>query len=226
MVKHVMSYAMVAAAFVAVTAAPSAAQTFAGSTSGCFYQVAACTPTAVATMPAAGPAMTFTGNSFSVSTPNPLSLSGANSLGVVTVGIDPNVGTGWNFLLNVSFTMPSGVAPVPAGANLFTAGLTGTFTNKNDVLSLNFDNTAHTFGFLGGSFTLQVSNDPTFVRTNNGNSETASAQINGQITLVNGPSSNETGIGAAAAVPEPDTYVMVTAGLMILGVAARRRRNH
>ena len=220
--KKLLSRSLRSIVLLAAVSLPCSAQTFAGSTSGCFYQVPGCSPTASATMPAAGPAVSFTGNTFSVNAPGPLQLSGANSLGTLVVGIDPNVASGWSFLLNVSFTMPNGVAPAPAGANLYTAGLTGTFTNKNDVLTLNFDNTAHTFNYLGGSFTLNVANDLTFTRTNNGNSETASAQINGQITLL--PPIGEQTVNSAAVVPEPGTYALVTAGLAILGVAARRRR--
>lgn len=222
MLKKSMLQSLSALTLLGAASLSASAQTFAGITSGCFYQVAACTPTSSASMPAAGPTVAFTGNTFSVSTPGSLALTGANSLGTLVVGIDPNAGAGWSFLLNVTFTLPSGVAPAPVGQNLFTAGLTGTFTNKNDVLSLNFDNSAHTFNYLGGSFTLSVTNDPTFTRTNNGNSETASAQINGQITM--GPSQGGP-VGAAAVVPEPGTYALVAAGLAILGVAARRRRN-
>jgi hypothetical protein len=217
-----LSQSFASLVLLAAVSLPSAAQTFAGTTSGCFYQVPGCSPTSTATMPAAGPALSFTGNAFSVNAPGPLQLTGSNSLGVVTVGIDPNVASGWSFLLNVSFSMPNGVAPASAGANQYTAGLTGTFTNKNDVLTLNFDNTAHTFNYLGGSFTLNVANDLTFTRTNNGSNETASAQINGQITLL--PPIEGGPVNASAVVPEPGTYAMVTAGLAILGVAARRRR--
>jgi hypothetical protein len=219
--KHI-ARSLSAVALLAVSTRPAEGQTFGGTTSGCFYQVAPCTPGLTATMPAAGPSVSFTGNSFAVTTPNPLLLTGSNSLGVLTVGIDPNVASGWSFLLNVSFTMPYGVVPAPAGENVFTAGLTGTFTSKNDVLSLNFDNTAHTFSYPGGSFTLAVTNDPTFTRNNNGNNETASAQINGQITL--GPGGQETALDPSAIVPEPSTYALVTTGLAILGVAARKRR--
>ncbi|MEO7520392.1 MAG: PEP-CTERM sorting domain-containing protein [Gemmatimonas sp.] len=203
---------------------PASAQTFGGTTSGCFYQAGSCTPSFGAALPVAGPTMSFTGNTFAVTAPGPLLLTGTNNLGTLTVGIDPNAGTGWNFLLNVGFSMPFGVAPAPAGQNLFTAGLTGTFTNKNDVLSLNFDNTAHTFNYTGGSFNLNVTNDPTFTRNNNGNNETASAQINGQITMLNGPIQEQGGVSTSAVVPEPGTYALVTAGLAILGLASRRRR--
>jgi hypothetical protein len=224
MFRKLIQRSMSVVALLVVGSLPSAAQTFGGTTSGCFFQSAVCTPVFTSSTPVAGPAMSFTGNTFGVTTPDPLLLNGSNNLGVITVGIDPNVASGWSFLLNVDFTMPFGVVPAPAGANMFTAALTGTFTNKNDVLSLNFDNTAHTFGYPGGSFTLTVTNDPTFTRNNNGNNETASAQITGEISILGGPMQNEGILTPTAVVPEPGTYALVTAGLAILGFAARKRR--
>ena len=193
----------------ALAGAAQAATTFTGYTDGCFG--AACVPSS-----ASGPqsttlgGLTYANSIFSVTDAGGFAAIGnmpaspnVDNLGSFSLTGAAFTYTGNAFDLRVSFTAPPGTAP---GSGVFTSVLSGqVIAIDNGGVFVNFDNTSQHFTFNGGgSFDLSV-ND---VAVTAGNT----IAVTGQITNV-------------AAIPEPDTYGMVLAGLGVMGFVIRKRKN-
>jgi hypothetical protein len=197
-----------AVAAVAV-AAPVHAQTvnFTGTTMGCFYTGAVCTPVANSTI--GGGSLQFQSGTFNVTTAGGFvgvgnTPDGTNNFGSFSLpaNVTPQtVAPGTNFLLHIMFTQPVGVSPNPVP---FTAVVTGTVGTNTGGYFINFNNDPRNITWTGGSGTIWV-ND---VSINNTGPATSVA-ITGNIT---------------ASVPEPSTYLLVASGLAGLMVTSRRRR--
>jgi hypothetical protein len=142
--------------------------------------------------------LTFTDGSFSIST------DGTVNLGTFQLhnGTDHYVTP---FELLVTFSAPAGTTP---GSGDFTAALTGHVTGDHDgPVAINFDNTAQTFNYAGGSFTLTVLD-----------LNVPAGQQNTSVALTGT-------IQSVAAVPEPSTWAMMILGFAGVGFMAYRRRN-
>ncbi len=207
--------ALVAGAALALGSGAASAleTTFVGYTDGCFGL--ACVP-----LGAPGPqslALGSTGLTYINSTFDATTSGGFLSLGS-TAGATPaanfnNLGSfvltgapldyvGNAFDLLVTFTAPPGTTP---GTALFADLISGSVTTT-DVggVFVNFDNTPKHFTFTGGSFDFFV-ND---VSLTAGHKIAVSGTILSQVT----------------AVPEPETYALLVAGLAAVGFMARRRK--
>lgn len=91
--------------------------------------------------------LTFADGSFSIST------DGTVNLGSFQLHNGTNDYI-TSFELLVTFLAPAGTTP---GSGEFTAALSGHVTGNHDgPVAINFDNTAQTFNYAGGSFTLTV----------------------------------------------------------------------
>ena len=186
--------------------------TFVGFTNGCFN--AACPPASdpsdqTIMLP---PGLTYNNSDFDATTSGGfLSLGSAgattpagnfNNLGSFTLSGDPGSYVGNSFDLLVTFTAPAGTTP---GTALFVDTITGSVTANNaGGVFINFDNTPQSFTFNGGTFEFFV-NDVSLTP--------------GQTIALSG-----TILATVTAVPEPETYALLMAGLAAIGFIGRRRR--
>jgi hypothetical protein len=142
--------------------------------------------------------LTFTDGSFSISTDGTVNLGSFQLHNGTDNYITP-------FELLVTFSAPAGTTP---GSGDFTAALTGHVTGDHDgPVAINFDNTAQTFNYAGGSFTLTVLD-----------LNVPAGQQNTSVALTGT-------IQSVAAVPEPSTWAMMILGFAGVGFMAYRRRN-
>lgn len=180
------------------------AQTFAGSTLGCF---------GTGCLPGSGPTtdgkLSYSGSTFNVTAVNGGASIGAtsgnvNNLGTFTLASTPGNQNfnGDVFNLAVTFTLPAGTSPNPGN---YTANLTGSVQQSNGQTSINFATTSRSFAFSGGTFTLEV---PSFVAVTPGNTIALSGNITAR--AVPGP------IAGAGLIP--------LAGLGVAWFARRRKQ--
>ncbi|HEY0171529.1 MAG TPA: PEP-CTERM sorting domain-containing protein [Pyrinomonadaceae bacterium] len=185
---------MIALAFLAVGASEARADevTLSGSTTGTVGGV---------------PQLTFTGNNFTGTTALGVgSLSGSNSLGSFFLSTAPTQALAGTFTLNVTFTVPTGIAG--GQGTSYTATITGSVSPNIDQggVLVHFNNPTQNFTFSNangtGSFSLTLAD--VFVQTGR------SAQLTAGFTGQQNP------------VPEPMTMLLFGTGLA--GVAAKVRR--
>jgi hypothetical protein len=197
-----------AAAVVFASAAPAAAVTFSGSTTGCFgsncssFQTTA--SAATGNPSDSGSELSFNTGSFNVTTTTgPVTIS----LGSFTLGDNSNNYGNDTFKLKIDFTAPTGASPDPS--NAFVADLTGNVNINGGTVTIDFGG-AQSFTFGGGTFNLTVNDVTLRIQDFFDNSDTAS--ITGSITNV-------------SAVPEPSTWAMMILGFFGVGFMAYRRSN-
>jgi hypothetical protein len=183
----------------ALGATAANATTFTGSTLGCFG--GGCT---VANASATGGA-SFTSGTFNQADSNGFlsigSVSGGDTLGIISVSGLSSTWVNVPFSLMVNFTAPAGTSPTGA---LYSALLTGSVSSDGaGGAFFDFNNTPQNFTFTGGTFSLFV-NDL--------------AISSGQTLNLNGV------IRTSAAVPEPATWGLMLLGFGGIGMAMRRRR--
>ena len=209
--KSVISASLVVAAATMglLAGAAQAATTFTGFSNGCFG-LACAPPTTSALQTATLGGLTYTNSTFNVldaggfaaignapGTPN------IDNLGSFTLSGAAFTYTGNAFDLRVSFSAPAGVAP---GNAVYTSVLTGMVTAVDGGgVFVDFVNTPQHFTFTGGSFDLVV-NDVSMTAGN-------IVPVTGQLLSIN------------TAVPEPDTYGMLLAGLGVVGFVIRKRKS-
>jgi hypothetical protein len=191
-----------ATAVILASAAPAAAVTFSGVTTGCFGSSCSSYNDG-----ATSQLLVFDGQGFSHTTP---SSSGSFSvvLGDFTVS-NPNGSTDnydTTFKLRVNFSNPLGTTPDPT---TFFADVEGTIRNNGGTLTIDFGPT-QSFSYTGGTFTLAL--EDITLRTT-GNDRPDSNDIDGTITF-------------ASAVPEPSTWAMMILGFFGVGFMAYRRNSN
>ena len=204
-----------ASLFVATTATmglfaggAQAAITFTGFSNGCFG-LACAPPSTSALQTATLGGLTYNNSTFNVTDAGGFAAIGnvagspnVDNLGSFTLSGAAFTYTGNAFDLRVSFTAPPGTAP---GSGVFTSVLSGMVTAiDNGGVFVDFNNTPQNFTFSGGgSFSLSV-NDLSVTAGN-------SVAVTGQITNV-------------SAIPEPESYAMMLAGLGLMGFVTNRRK--
>ncbi len=196
--------AVIASTFIAASPASAADIILQGTTTGCFG--VACTPVARTPGNLLGittiGGLTFTGGAFTQGSSNGQYGIGsvAENLGTFTL-LGTSMTYNSPFTLAVAFSLPTGTTP---GTGTYNALISGSVSSGNaGGVFVNFDNTAQTFAYNGGSFTLSVAD--LFV-----NAGGVATQI--------------TGGGVVSGVPEPSTWAMMLAGFGAVGFSMRRRR--
>jgi hypothetical protein len=156
------------------------------------------------------PQVTFAGNlNFTGTTALGVgSLSGPNSLGTFFLSTAPLQPVAGNFTLNVTFTLPSGIAG--GQGTSYTATITGSVSPNigQGGVDVVFTNPSQTFTFNDGtntgSFTLTVAN--VFVQSGHQANLTAGIR------------------GSQSPIPEPATMLLLGTGLAGVAAKIRKRR--
>jgi hypothetical protein len=155
------------------------------------------------------PQLTFAGNAFTGTTALGVgSLSGANRLGTFTLATAPLQAVAGNFTLNVTFTVPSGIAG--GQGTSYTATITGSVSPNvgQGGVDVVFNTPSQTFTFNDGvntgSFTLTIAN--VFVQS--GQTANLTAGIR----------------GSQNPIPEPATMFLLGTGLAGVAAKIRKRR--
>ena len=193
--------------------AGAAETTFSGFTDGCFG--VACIPPATpitATQSITTGGLTYSNSTFSVTTAAGfLSLGGSpgspnvDNLGSFSLSGTPFSYNGTKFNMGITFTGPAFIVP---GQIVITGSALGTVTSTdNGGVFVDFDNTLQRITVGEGPSAKQFD-----------------FWIN-DFSVTPGRTVGVTGsILAFTAVPEPDTYAMMLAGLGLMGFIARRRK--
>lgn len=184
------------AATLLLAPAVAPAQTFVGSTTGCFVVGLDCTASTFQGLTFTG----VTGANFGTTATGALSLANLGTFSLVgTPGADFD---GRTFRLTTTFS-------APGGSSQFAAALSGTLNrNGNGDVSITFGD-AQTVSYTGGSFDLSI-NDIASINQNGGTPRTLTGSITGSVQ---------------STVPEPATVGLMAAGLIgVAGVGYRRRR--
>ncbi len=155
------------------------------------------------------PQLSFAGNAFTGTTALGIgSLSGTNRLGTFSLATAPQQALAGSFTLNVTFTVPSGIAG-GQGAT-YTAVISGSVSpnvNQGGV-DIVFNNPTQVFTFNDGvntgSFTISVAN--LFVQSGQTANLTAGLR------------------GAQTPIPEPATMLLLGTGLAGVAAKVRKRR--
>lgn len=191
--------------------ASAQAVNFQGSTDGCFGM--ACTPVSGTT---SFGGLSYSDSMFNVTTAggfvsvgNAPGTPNVDNLGSFTLSGSPFTYTGNPgavFDLVVAFTAPPGTTP---GSTRISSTVTGNvISSDNGGVFINFDNTPRNFsygsGATAGTFTFFV-NDLSLVA---GGTVPVSGVIQTQVS----------------AIPEPETYALMMAGLAAVGFMSRRRK--
>lgn len=156
------------------------------------------------------PQLTFAGNAFTGTTALGVgSLSGANRLGTFTLATGPLQAVAGNFTLNVTFTVPTGIAG--GQGTTYTATISGSVSPNvgQGGVDVVFNNPSQTFTFNDGvntgSFTLTVAD--VFVQSGQTANLTAGLR------------------GSQNPIPEPATMFLLGTGLAGVAAKIRKRRN-
>ena len=196
-------------------AANAVETTYIGYSGGCFAISPATTcapPNTAALQTTTLDGLTYANSNFDVTTAGGFVSIGASpgtpnidNLGSFSLSNLPFVYDGQHFDLLVTFTAPSGTSP---SQGIFTDTLTGTVSATGGGVFIDFNNTPQYFNFpmpAGGTGSFDF-----FV---NDLSVTAghSVAVTGSIMTI-------------TAVPEPETYALLIAGLAAIGFMALRRK--
>jgi hypothetical protein len=193
-----------AAAVMIASAAPAAAVTYSGSTTGCFSNCgnAANFHTSVSDNGGSQTSgLNFVGTTFSGAAGPTL------TLGTISLQNDDDINPASNdFFLKVVFSQPGN------GSSTFDATLTGSINNDDGNVFITFGG-AQTITFAGGSFKLLV--DDISLGDVRHQSDNTSDPITGHISDV-----------VITAVPEPSTWAMMILGFFGVGFMAYRRNSN